>query len=68
MLSGLKKMLTGATVALALSAPNTSLANDFTLEGQTVTWIVGFSEGGGTDRLTRLLQAKLGEQIGRAHV
>jgi tripartite-type tricarboxylate transporter receptor subunit TctC len=63
MLSGLKKLLVGAAAALALSAPNTALANDFTLEGQTVTWIVGFSEGGGTDRLTRLLQAKLGEHL-----
>ena len=63
MLSGLKKLLVAAAAALALSAPNNALANDFTLEGQTVTWIVGFSEGGGTDRLTRLLQAKLGEHL-----
>ena len=63
MLSGVKKLLVGAAAALALTAPNTALADDFSLEGQTVTWIVGFSEGGGTDRLTRLLQAKLGEHL-----
>lgn len=38
-------------------------AQAFTLEGKTVTWIVGFKEGGGTDRLTRLLQSKLSEHL-----
>lgn len=50
--------------AAALMFPVTApVANDFTLEGKTVTWIVGFKEGGGTDRLTRLLQPKLSEHL-----
>ena len=63
MLSRARKLLLGMAAALVLSAPAVAVADDFTLEGQTVTWIVGFSEGGGTDRLTRLLQAKLGEHL-----
>lgn len=63
MLSGMKRLAVGAAAVLALTAPQAYAGDDFTLEGQTVTWIVGFSEGGGTDRLTRLLQAKLGEHL-----
>lgn len=63
MLDGVKGLLLGAAAAFAIAAPSTALAEDFTLEGETVTWIVGFSEGGGTDRLTRLLQAKLSEHL-----
>jgi len=63
MLSGAKNLLLGAAAAFALTVPSGAFAEDFTLEGETVTWIVGFSEGGGTDRLTRLLQSKLGEHL-----
>lgn len=57
-----KSLLAGA-VAVAAMLPGASFANDFTLEGQTVTWIVGFREGGGTDRLTRILQTKLSDHL-----
>jgi len=63
MLDGFKKLLTGAVAAFAITVPGTVQAQDFTLEGQTVTWIVGFSAGGGTDRLTRVLQTKLSEHL-----
>lgn len=63
MLRNFKNLLVGAAAALTLSVSTAASANEFTLEGKTVTWIVGFSEGGGTDRLTRLLQAKLGEHL-----
>ena len=52
-----------ASVALLSTVSTFTHAEDFTLEGQTVTWIVGFTEGGGTDRLTRVLQAKLSEYL-----
>ena len=42
-----------STVALTLPAQ----AVDFS--GKTIEWIVPFREGGGTDRLTRILQPKL---------
>ncbi|RMA40672.1 Bug family tripartite tricarboxylate transporter substrate binding protein [Rhodophyticola porphyridii] len=49
--------------AAAMLAPTHSIAQDFSLEGETVTWIVPFSEGGGTDRLTRLLASTLTEHL-----
>jgi hypothetical protein len=57
-----KRMVLGMTAA-AMMLPAAAQANGFTLEGKTVTWIVGFKEGGGTDRLTRLLQSKLSEHL-----
>lgn len=63
MLSGLKKTLMGAAAAVAVAMPGMVQAQDFTLEGKTVTWIVGFREGGGTDRLTRVLQSKMSENL-----
>lgn len=62
----LTKTLLAGVVALALSVPllpATAFAQSFTLEGKTVTFLVGFREGGGTDRLTRLLQNKLSENL-----
>lgn len=63
MLSGLKKSLICAAAAIAFAMPGIAPAEEFTLEGETVTWIVGFREGGGTDRLTRVLQTKLSEHL-----
>lgn len=57
-----KRMVLGMLAATMLT-PAMALADDFSLEGKTVTWIVGFKEGGGTDRLTRLLQSKLSEHL-----
>lgn len=65
MFGGLKRIVTSAAaIAIcAVVAPTVSLAEEFTLEGKTVTWIVGFREGGGTDRLTRVLQTKMSENL-----
>ncbi len=63
MFNGLKKLVLGAAAAVAVAMPGVAQAEEFTLEGKTVTWIVGFREGGGTDRLTRVLQTKLGEHL-----
>ncbi|MEK9571274.1 MAG: hypothetical protein VW124_19800 [Paracoccaceae bacterium] len=49
--------------AVAATLPFSMNVQAFTLEGKTVTWLVGFAEGGGTDRLTRVLQQKLGEHL-----
>jgi len=49
--------------AAAMLAPAPSFAQDFSLEGETVTWIVPFREGGGTDRLTRILASSLAENL-----
>jgi len=56
-----KKPAIGAAAAATVALPGTVRAEDFILEGKTVAWIVGFREGGGTDRLTRVPQTKLGE-------
>ncbi len=58
----LKRIVLGVAAAAVL-APLALKAEAFTLEGKTVTWVVGFREGGGTDRLTRLLQSKLSEHL-----
>lgn len=63
MLDGLKKIAIGAATAVAVAIPGVVQAEDFSLEGKTVTWIVGFREGGGTDRLTRVLQTKMSENL-----
>ncbi|MCY4260536.1 MAG: tripartite tricarboxylate transporter substrate-binding protein [Rhodobacteraceae bacterium] len=63
MFLNIKTLLFCAAAAVAGTAPFAVQANDFTLEGKTVTWIVGFSEGGGTDRLTRVLQTKLSDHL-----
>ncbi|MEM7463327.1 MAG: hypothetical protein AAF362_11690 [Pseudomonadota bacterium] len=64
MWDGLKKLVIGAAVATVLSLPDAAQAgDDFSLEGKTVTWVVGFREGGGTDRLTRVLQTKMSENL-----
>ncbi|MXY34845.1 MAG: hypothetical protein F4Y60_12325 [Boseongicola sp. SB0664_bin_43] len=63
MLDGFRNLLLGATATVAVALSGAVQASDFTLEGKTVTWIVGFSEGGGTDRLTRVLQPKLSEHL-----
>lgn len=62
MLKFTKRAMLGMTAATLLF-PALSHAGDFSLEGKTVTWIVGFKEGGGTDRLTRVLQSKLSEHL-----
>jgi len=61
MLKIFKHFILGLVVVTLL--PLSTSAEEFTLEGETVTWIVGFREGGGTDRLTRLLQSKLSEHL-----
>ena len=63
MLDSIKKLAIGAVAATAVAVSGFTPAMAFTLEGKTVTWIVGFSEGGGTDRLTRVLQSKLSEHL-----
>ena len=63
MLDGLKKLLISAATVVAVTIPGLVQAQDFTLEGKTVTWIVGFREGGGTDRLTRVLQTKMSKHL-----
>ena len=63
MLDGIKKLLISAVTSAAVAMPGLVQAEDFTLEGKTVTWIVGFREGGGTDRLTRVLQTKLSDHL-----
>ena len=63
MLGGFRKLLVGAVAVAAVATQGVSEASEFTLEGKTVTWIVGFSEGGGTDRLTRVLQTKLSDHL-----
>ena len=62
MLKVTKRAMLGIVAAAAM-LPVESFAQDFSLEGKTVTWIVGFREGGGTDRLTRVLQAKMSENL-----
>ena len=62
MINFFKRCVLGVAAAAILASLPFS-AQAFTLEGETVTWIVGFREGGGTDRLTRLLQAKLSENL-----
>lgn len=57
-----RRVALGIAAATMLS-PTISLAQDFSLEGETVTWIVPFSEGGGTDRLTRLLASSLAKHL-----
>jgi len=59
----IKTLLFCVAAAVVGTVPLVVQANDFTLEGKTVTWIVGFSEGGGTDRLTRVLQTKLSDHL-----
>lgn len=61
MLKFTKRAVLGMAAA-AVMAP-AAMADGFTLEGKTVTFLVGFKEGGGTDRLTRVLQSKLGENL-----
>jgi len=61
MLKFTKRIIIGLAVAAILPLP--AFAQDFTLKGKTVTWLVGFKEGGGTDRLTRVLQSKLAEHL-----
>lgn len=63
MLNGLKKFVFGAAALVVVGMSTAAQADDFTLEGKTVTWLVGFREGGGTDRLTRVLQSKLSEHL-----
>lgn len=63
MRKALTTLMFGAAAMFSFAASDAAQANDFTLEGETVTWIVGFSEGGGTDRLTRILQSKLSEHL-----
>lgn len=63
MLDGLKKFAITAAASIAIAVPAMVQAEEFTLEGKTVTWIVGFREGGGTDRLTRVLQTKMSENL-----
>ncbi|MBV7393081.1 hypothetical protein [Mameliella sediminis] len=57
------RRLTLGLAAAAMISPAAAVAEEFTLEGKTVTWVVGFREGGGTDRLTRVLAAKLSENL-----
>ena len=52
--SGVASRRDGGHDAIAVAVPGMVQAEEFTLEGKTVTWIVGFREGGGTDRLTAL--------------
>jgi len=56
-----KTLLGVAALACAYSAAMPAMALD--LSGKTVTWIVPFREGGGTDRLTRILAPKLAENL-----
>lgn len=63
MLSGLRKLIISTATVAAIAVPGFASDDDFTLEGKTVTWLVGFSEGGGTDRLTRVLQTKLSDHL-----
>lgn len=58
-----RRVVLGLAAASMLTPVAPSIAQDFSLEGETVTWIVGFREGGGTDRLTRLLAASLSENL-----
>ncbi|MEM7124670.1 MAG: hypothetical protein AAF563_25565 [Pseudomonadota bacterium] len=59
----LTRRLTMGLLAATMLAPAMTHAQDFSLEGETVTWVVPFREGGGTDRLTRILAASLAEQL-----
>src|SRR5688572_29818117 len=52
------RLLVGAAIA-AIAMPSFAVAQDLTLEGETVTIIVPFAEGGGADRLTRILVPSL---------
>lgn len=62
MMTFTRRVALGLTAA-AMLAPVPAFSQDFSLEGETVTWIVPFREGGGTDRLTRLLVASLSENL-----
>lgn len=57
------RFVTGATLA-AMVLPGAVFAQDeLTLEGETVTIIVPFAEGGGADRLSRLILPSLSENL-----
>ena len=63
MTDGLKTALIGAVAAIAVAMSGLASAQEFTLEGKIVTWIVGFREGSETDRLTRILQSKMSDNL-----
>ncbi|MGJ3263289.1 MAG: Bug family tripartite tricarboxylate transporter substrate binding protein [Salinarimonas sp.] len=52
-----------ATTAAVLALGTSTLAAQPFYEGKTVTLLVGFSPGGGTDRFARVVQQHLGEHI-----
>lgn len=56
------RLLTGAALA-AIAVPSLGTAQDLTLAGETVTIIVPFAEGGGADRLARILLPGLSENL-----
>ena len=62
MIKHTRRMVLGLAAA-SLIVPTATFAQDFTLDGETVTWVVPFREGGGTDRLTRILATTLGENL-----
>ncbi len=61
-MSYIRSILSGAAIA-ALVGPVAAVAQEITLEGKTVTVIVPFAEGGGADRLTRILARPLSENL-----
>jgi len=56
------RLMAGAVVA-AMIVPSLGMAQDLTLEGETVTIIVPFAEGGGADRLARILLPALSANL-----
>jgi hypothetical protein len=61
-MSYIRNLLTGAAV-VGLAASSSVAAEEFSLAGETVTVIVPFAEGGGADRLTRILARPLSESL-----
>ncbi|KMK64761.1 tripartite tricarboxylate transporter substrate binding protein [Puniceibacterium sp. IMCC21224] len=57
-----KPLMAGAAIA-AIAIPSLGLAQDLSLEGKTVTIIVPFAEGGGADRLSRILLPSLSKNL-----
>jgi tripartite-type tricarboxylate transporter receptor subunit TctC len=59
----IKRILTAAAVACALASPAPQAQTAW--PAKPITWVVGFAAGGGVDGITRLVAAKLSQNLGQ---